>query len=295
MFLENLKTRKSRPFVYGLSYDEEKGIIFKINPMVMEYLKRIPIEKLLSDEQKNYLEKGNKFEPDIQKNFGFNNCSNYSFADEVIDLSFPVITKFISGEEDCHFCHGDKVEFMSEKPCYHCRGTGKEFLEKDNTTDICFSLKILIQYLNWFCIQEDDNPFPENNFGIQNIFLELDSTAGISGEYSLLFVDQMSLFLMSENDDFTNKVINNMFILYQKIEGKEKFPNFEFFERIYQFRCEFGKKSFYLEVPGQNGCSIHRGAIDMSFSCHNVDTRQQHICLLAGLASLVGIICEFKI
>lgn len=283
MFLEDLQTREPRPFVYGLSYDVEKGITFKIHPIVVEYLKKIPIHNLISDNLRNFGPV--PFGADIQRNFGFNNCSVSEVVDGLIHLSFPVVTKFTPSLKNCTFCSGSKLSFNME-PCYPCKGTGKEFLERDNTDVICASLYILTLYLNWFCVQNDENPFPKNEFGIQNIFVQLDPRAGIGGEISISLMEKVGLF--SESEPQIQSIVKNMFDLYLRLEGKDQFPQFEFHTREYQFRCEPRKTGFYLEVPGQNGCSVHM-VRDREFACHNVDRNQQHLCLLAGLASLTNI------
>ena len=286
MYLHNSKTRELSPFLYGMRYDATtRAVEFLLNPWCISVFKEMNKETLVLQ----YCEKLGYIHPelDIEKNFGFNECSvNKGMVNGLVTLSFPLKALFTLSNKKCSACRGKKVGW-NDTLCYFCRGSGYEFLKKSNTVSICTTLYLLTRYLNWTCFLDKDRPIPENKWGQQHLFIELDATAGIGGECS----KELFGFLSKLPDGYQEKIQKDMFDLYMIIEGKDRFPEFEFYTRVQQFRCKIANTGrFYLEVPGQNGCSIHMDhyANTTQFTCHNVDVPQQQLCLVAGLASIVG-------
>ncbi|MES2224828.1 MAG: hypothetical protein V4478_02465 [Patescibacteria group bacterium] len=290
MYLKKSKTKDPLPFVYSFSYDvPQKAFVFRIHPAAIAIFDSISFETLqikYCKEKLNYSE----VETSLERNFGINNCSrNEGVADGLIRLSFPVIATYAESETICETCKGEKKDW-NDNPCFHCRATGKEFDKTNNVREICASMYILTNYLNWWVMKNDDSPVEENEWGNQAIFLQLGPLAGIGGECSRFFIESIAPF-----EELNKEREKAMFELHQYIDGAEAFPGFPFFERVSQFRCENSGKGFYVEVPGQNGCSIHMGHnSDKEFSCHNIDRPQQQVCLLAGLGQITGSFYELQ-
>lgn len=285
MYLQNLKTHAPLPFVYSIHYDPTTyAIRFSINPSCIQIFQNVNPENL----QLRYcLEKlgFSNFESNLEKNFGFDNCSvNHGIVNGLLTISFPVKAFFTLAEQNCAACRGEKKNWKDDL-CYFCRGTGKEFKEKTNGESVSASLYLLTRYLNWFCLRNEKTPILENKWGNQDIFLELQPRAGIGGECSPLFFSTIAKL-----PDMDIQRRRDMLDLYLYMEGREQFPKVNFCITEHQFRNEVGEKGkFYIEVAGQNGCSIHMAHnSDSEFTCHNVDTPQQHLSLIAGFASIAG-------
>lgn len=291
MYLKNLKDDKPVNFVYTLGYSHENGLIFKINPCAAALLEKLPVDNLIIRYCKEKLHVTN-FEPSIEKSFGFDGCSKQSFVDDLIQLSFPPVVEFELSKKKCEFCHGKKKNFLGHK-CYYCRETGMEINRNSNINTICVSLHVLTRYLNWTVMMDKDNPVPENKFGLQDFSIELDASAGAGGQCS----ETLFKTIKDHADEIEKKSQENMKLLYYKIEGREYFPKFDFHVSPYDFRCDIKESGgFYFEVPGQNGCSIHMDhhTNAKGFTCHNVDSNQQHLSLISGFATMIDIFNHHK-
>lgn len=286
MYLQNLKTREFSPFVYSLHYDPpSRTLQIKINPACIPVLQNIPTENICIQYCKKNLGFVD-FEPDIEKNFGFHNCCiNNGIVNGLLSLSFPITAKLTISKKKCFACHGKKKDWNND-PCYFCRGTGKELDRENNIHAICATLYVLMRYLNWQCIANEKTIIPENRWGLQDIFLELDPTAGIGGECSKEFFERIKEI----PDDAEKDRQREMFELNNYLDGKEQFPAFKLYNKEYDFRSEIKSTGrIYVEVPGQNGCSIHMAhGSDTEITCHNVDTPYQQIGLIVGFALITN-------
>jgi hypothetical protein len=286
MHLTNLKREALPPFVYSLKYNPTiRAIEFCINPDCIPIINAIPSETFQSHWGLEKLGLST-FEGNILKNFGYENCSlNNGIQEGLLSISFPVKASVAISENTCFACRGTKKDWK-DASCSFCKGTGKELLKKNNLDAICASMFVLTRYLNWRCIMRDDVVIPENKFGRQHIFLEVDPKAGIGGECSPYFFEQIKKI----EDSVQETWLKNMFELDSYLDGNETFPGFEMDVRKYDFRCDVSESGrIYVQVPGQNSCSIHmHHSTDFEFTCHNIDTVWQQVGLLSGFALIVG-------
>lgn len=290
MYLTRAKTGGSLPFVYSMSYDASiHAIEFNIHPSCAELLQGMNPQNL---PLKYCCEKlgFNDIETDLNKNFGINNQSiNRGLVNGLINLAFPLVAPYTLSSKPCTGCGGSGERqtfgFGDDKKCFFCRGTGKEIDNRTNMHEQCASIYLLTKYLNWGVLMKDENPFPKNHFGRQELFLEVDPKNGIGGECSKNFFSELALVDTNEMQLVREK---EMFELHSISEGRHLFPEITFYDREFQFRCEASEKGrIYVEVPGQNGCSIHMDHHQgEQFTCHNIDRPQQQFCLLAGFSML---------
>jgi hypothetical protein len=303
------RLEKDTPFTYSFWYDSERfTFVFEINPACIEWFPKVNPENLALRYAKDRLGCTN-IETDITKGFGVQGASLYKgIEDNKAILEFAIQSKATITEAVCTECEGTKNSkwAVDLRPCYHCRAIGFEIDFQNNLRDVAISLRTLFKYLNWFSIMNDemDEKLRTCAYGrTQHIFIENEintghdgsmAGAGIGGYCSEEFLETMKTHARS----MERKRSVQMFELEKYIESRALFPNINFYETESHFRCEVNEDGgFYIEVPGQNGCSFYtsgRGRGEKEITCHNVDRVHQQIGLLSGFGLLSKIFYEHQ-
>ncbi len=287
---------ENAPFIYRLSYHEKrKALCFLINSLYLEQINAIWPENLIIKQYDNLQDF--KFEANIEKNFGFNNCSvNRGITNGLLCLEFPIKPSFYFGTEECTHCEGTGEYEFGDGVCYDCRGTGKETIQSFSTRDSAHSIYVLIRYLNSIASeamdtitqQKDDRPITQSQLLYVQTFCAAEMNGHpIGSAVSHLFVKS----IFSQNTKIiAEKVEQAMIKADQVICNEKNTPKYKRGSRDYEFNCWIRDdyQSVHIQVPGTNDCCIH---IDNEgeLTCHNVDSSTQQLELLIGLA----VICDF--
>lgn len=282
------------PFLYRLSYNEKKrALSFLIHSLYLEQINAIPPDNGIIREYNNL--KGFKFEADIKKNFGFNNCSvNQGIRDSLLHLDFPIRPSFYFGKNNCLLCNGSGKDEFRDEDCWDCSGTGKEKIQTFYTSYIAHSVYVLIKYLNYVASSiSSDKRYVSPTIKRQLLYLQTACIADmnghpIGGSVHHSFIKKI---FSQDIDNIQRKVQQAMFQADRIINNGKATPRFKRNSIDFGFNCWIKKEhqSIHIQVPGTNDCCIHLDS-DGELTCHNIDCSTEQIELLIGLAVIVDFV-----
>ncbi len=276
------------PFLYRLSYNEKKrALSFLIHSLYLEQINAIRPDNGLIKEYNDL--KGFKFEADIKKNFGFNNCSiNQGIQDNLLRLDFPIRPWFYFGNNNCLLCDGSGKDKFRDEDCWDCSGTGKNKIKTFYTSHIAHSIYILINYLNFIASSiSSAKKYISPIIKPQLLYLQTFCVADMNGHPIGGSVHQSFIkkTFSQDTDSIQEKVQQAMLQVDRIINNEKATPKFKRNSIDFGFNCWIKKdyQSVHIQVPGVNDCCIHL-ASDGELTCHNLDCSTQQIELLIGLA-----------
>ncbi len=261
----------------------------EVIPQLVVLKKEMPLIKGIESEFGFGGELFDTFCGDISlKRFGFNEKIQFfshhgKFLDFVLKL--PMVRN--QSQETCEHCGGTgKNENFGSGECIRCDGTGKRVEYDWRKADLInVNLALLLFILD--APPEKDTSSPQNQLATA----QLGWSRGrhlVAGYLSL-----EAFQIMRNNGEEFSLVAKRAMVQAHSIIMAKK-----------EDHCNFGARideNFHLQCPG-DACGIYTtnggdadndsGYFALEYHCHNVDSSLQSLTLLAGLASILGVISE---
>jgi hypothetical protein len=242
------------------------------------------------------------FEPDIAKNFGFDNCSaNCGVRDGYQIFSFLIPSDYEITEEVCEKCQGSGKDFL-EHLCYECGGTQKKRISLyDKIFAISATLSLLFGYLEYVLDQDGLKIFFDQEIILASTVVNQVSGMDLMGGVSSSFSEKCKHCYDLENTSGPEEKASGKRVLSYKAEeaigdlldhfaGKELSRSDK-----YDIRAEVNARGgFVVQCPGVNGCHIYTQSSGLpyffedgkSICDHNIDNGNQQLMLLVGFTVL---------
>ena len=221
----------------------------------------------------------------------------------------------VFGDQPCPSCRGSKLDqdilrsFDRETDCNACAGSGliatkQTGLSRQLADNLCLLFDV-VRVLAYNCPEPVVNDRPmlmflctgNEGYGHQTV----------SGYYTRYLADYLEGVLAGQTaEDLADATSRQMYRVFNRLFYGSYTPRyyrlFEFPVRIESGNGCFGQEKlvFLVQVPGVNGCNVYTDSGPsmlyppateeqvLSLTCHNVDTPDQQIALIAGLAYLCG-------
>lgn len=291
-----------KPKAYFLSYDQNShSINIHIHQNLIPSFQTVNPENLYL-RYRTQLMRNASLESDIQKNFGFRNCSvAKGIIDDYVVLSFPIPPTAFT-DNPCEECEGTGTSKHDEtRTCYFCKGTKKQKQYRDlEWYAICVTLSLLFAYLLAFLSDEETLHSFDQHIMLFTSVENSPGRMGIGGSVSRMFLEYGYAYFTHYKEDeerFWKALSQGRVECLEALSAMTDLWGYMNGTPIGQQKTDFRASIqengyFYVEVPGQNGCTAavsDHGPSGFfwdggkSIHEHNVDSSQQQLVLLVGV------------
>lgn len=278
------------PCWYELSWREQLGVggmVLRIHKDFASGVKPIPKDAPIVEHFKRDFG-FTKFGREFGKDFGFEDSLKFlGEAGEFLEYSIPTPLVRKPTGKTCRSCKGTGWDESREDTCMYCNGERQEIgYDYTETFAISASLTTLFE-LMLFPEIETSCSLPQL-ICVNTVTIRSSHGGSLSGEYSRETVDWLKRHELGEIPE----MVSTMCVTWERMDGRMK---------------DFDIHSFEAYLPDNDGrlliscpgdcCGLYpsgnygkdRG---LKISCHNTDTPQQQLTLVASLAALHKLVRE---